>query len=113
MAEGNVIACHSTDAWKSKLEEAKSSGKLVVVDFTAAWCGPCRIISPVYVELSKTYKDVVFLKVDVDELQDVTEEWEVQSMPTFIFIKDGKPIDKIIGARKDELERKVAALASA
>ncbi|XP_057849808.1 thioredoxin H-type [Cryptomeria japonica] len=113
MADGLVVACHSVDTWRSKLQEAKTSGKLVVVDFTATWCGPCRIISPVFVELSKKYTNVVFLKVDVDELQDVTAEWEVQAMPTFIFIKDGKAIDKIVGAKKDELERKVVTLSQA
>ena len=45
-------------------------------------------------------------------LQDVAQEWDVQAMPTFIFIKDGKAVDKVVGAKKDELERKVAALAT-
>jgi len=83
-----------------------------VVDFTATWCGPCRIISPVFVELSKKFSEIVFLKVDVDELRDVAQEWDVEAMPTFIFIKDGKAIDKTVGANKAELERKVAALAA-
>lgn len=84
----------------------------VVVDFTATWCGPCRIISPVFVELSRRFPEIFFLKVDVDELRDVAQEWAVEAMPTFIFIKEGKAVDKVVGARKDELERKVTALAT-
>ncbi len=112
MAEGNVFACHSTEAWRSKLQEATDSKRLVVVDFTATWCGPCRTMSPVFVELSKKFPEIAFLKVDVDQLRDVAQEWDVQAMPTFIFIKDGKAVGKVVGAVKDELERKVAALAT-
>lgn len=85
----------------------------VVVDFTATWCGPCRVISPVFVELSKKFPEIFFLKVDVDELRDVAQEWDVEAMPTFIFIRDGRAVDKVVGAKKDDLERKVAALAAA
>nr|ABK24945.1 unknown [Picea sitchensis]ABK25545.1 unknown [Picea sitchensis] len=112
MAEGNVFACHSTEAWRSKLQEAIDTRRLVVVDFTATWCGPCRVISPVFVELSKKFPEIFFLKVDVDELRDVAQEWDVEAMPTFIFIRDGRAVDKVVGAKKDDLERKVAALAA-
>lgn len=107
-----MFACHSTEAWRSKLQEAIDTKRLVVVDFTATWCGPCRIISPVFVELSKKFSEIFFLKVDVDELRDVAQEWDVEAMPTFIFIKDGKAVDKFVGANKAELERKVTALAT-
>jgi len=66
----------------------------------------------VFVELSKKFPQIFFLKVDVDELRNVAQEWNVQGMPTFIFIKNGKAVDKIVGANKAELERKVAALAT-
>ena len=53
-----------------------------------------------------------FFKVDVDELKDVANEWQVWDMPTFIFIKDGESIDRIVGANKEDLERKVASLST-
>ncbi|XP_068652042.1 thioredoxin H1-like [Aristolochia californica] len=106
-SEGTVIACHSLDAWTKNLEEGADSKKLVVVDFTASWCGPCRFIAPVFVELAKKLPDVIFLKVDVDELRDVAAEWKVEAMPTFIFIKEGKEIDRLVGASKEELQDKI------
>nr|CAB3452165.1 unnamed protein product [Digitaria exilis] len=79
----------------------------VVIDFTASWCGPCRFIAPVFGEFAKKYPHVFFLKVDVDELRDVAEEYNIEGMPTFHFIKDGEKIDLVVGANKDELLTKV------
>jgi thioredoxin 1 len=109
---GRIHIINNSSAWKAKLDEAKSTGKIVVVDFTATWCGPCRLMAPIFTELSKKFENLIFLKVDVDEVQDVTAEWEVRAMPTFLFIKDGKQLDKIVGANKDELERKCSQYAS-
>ncbi len=107
-----MFACHTKEEWRSKLQEAIDTKRLVVVDFTATWCGPCRVIGPVFVELSKKFPQIFFLKVDVDQLRDVAQEWDVEAMPTFIFIKDGKAVDKVVGAKKGDLEKKVAALAT-
>ncbi|KAF8405297.1 hypothetical protein HHK36_010199 [Tetracentron sinense] len=103
-----VIACHNLDEWKENFQKGSDSQKLVVIDFTASWCGPCRIISPVLTDLAKKLPNVIFLKVDVDELQPVAEEWSVEAMPTFIFLKEGKMVDKVVGAKKVELEQTVA-----
>ncbi|XP_062076336.1 thioredoxin H-type-like [Humulus lupulus] len=117
MAEENqVVGCHSKTEWTDHFEKGKESKKLVVVDFTASWCGPCRAITPILTDLAKKTPNVVFLKVDVDELEDVAKEWEIEAMPTLLFLKEGKIVDKIVGAKKDELIDKVAkhsALASA
>jgi len=67
---------------------AAAGGKLVVVDFHATWCGPCKMIAPHLEEMDKTMDDVVFLKVDVDECEDIAEEYKVTAMPTFIFLKN-------------------------
>ncbi|PPD76375.1 hypothetical protein GOBAR_DD26695 [Gossypium barbadense] len=106
--EGQVIACHTVDSWNQQLEMGNESNKLVVVDFTASWCGPCRFISPILVDLAKKLPNVIFLKVDVDELNTVAQEWAIEAMPTFVFLKEGTIIDKVVGARKEELQQKIA-----
>lgn len=75
-----------------------------VVDFTASWCGPCKMIAPFFEELSKTYTSVKFIKVDVDELEDITAEAGVSAMPSFFIYKDGVVVDQLVGAAKDKLE---------
>ncbi|KAK6938883.1 Thioredoxin domain [Dillenia turbinata] len=102
--EGTLIMCHSIDAWNEHLQKANESKKLIVVDFTASWCGPCRFITPILADLAKKMPHVIFLKVDVDELKSVAEDWAVEAMPTFVFLKEGKIVDKVVGAKKDELQ---------
>nr|CAB3452580.1 unnamed protein product [Digitaria exilis] len=105
--EGVVIACHTKEEFYAKMGKAKETKKLVVIDFTASWCGPSRSIAPVFVEFAKKYPHVVFLKVDIDELRDVAEEYEIEGVPTFHFVKGGEKIDIVVGANKDELQTKV------
>ncbi|KAK1362343.1 Thioredoxin domain-containing protein [Heracleum sosnowskyi] len=106
-AEGQVISCHSLDQWNEQLQKGIDSKKLVVVDFTASWCGPCRFIAPVFAEFAKKIPNVLFLKVDVDELAAVAKDWSVEAMPTFIFLKEGKLVDKIVGAKKEDIHQTI------
>ncbi|XP_030446678.1 thioredoxin H-type-like [Syzygium oleosum] len=106
--EGQVVGCHTVEKWKEQLQKGTGSKKLVVVDFTASWCAPCRIMAPVVAELAKKMSNVLFLKVDVDELQSVSVQYEVEAMPTFLLFKEGQVVDKLVGARKDELQELVA-----
>lgn len=112
-SHGNVRIITANQEWEAEILEANTTGKIVVVDFTAAWCGPCKMITPFYSELSEKYPQLVFLKVDVDEMPELSATWDVQAMPTFFFIKDGKQIDKLVGANKPELEKKVISYATA
>ncbi|KAJ4973214.1 hypothetical protein NE237_006388 [Protea cynaroides] len=102
-----IMTFHSSARWKAHFEASKASSKLLVIDFTASWCGPCKFIEPAVIEMANKYTDVDFIKIDVDELMDVALEYGVQAMPTFILIKEGKEVDKVTGARKDELEKKI------
>ncbi|XP_062097839.1 thioredoxin H1-like [Humulus lupulus] len=106
--EGQVIYCHSKNEWDDHFQKGKDSKQLVVVDFTAAWCGPCRIIAPAFDELAKNTPNVLFLKVDIDELLDVSTEWKIRSVPTFLFIKEGKLVDSFSGANKVQIGMLVA-----
>ncbi|CAG8600180.1 10850_t:CDS:2 [Paraglomus brasilianum] len=82
----------------------KSPTKLVVVDFFAHWCGPCKVIAPKVDNLSKTFRHVTFLKVDVDASKDISESEKVTAMPTFKLYKGGQEIAKIVGADYNQLE---------
>ncbi|PKA61794.1 Thioredoxin H4-1 [Apostasia shenzhenica] len=108
---GNVHVISSRGNWDDEISEAKREGKIVVANFSAAWCGPCRMIMPLYADLSLKYPQLVFLAVDVDELPDLSSSWDVHATPTFFFLKDGRQIDKLVGSNKPELEKKVLAFA--
>ncbi|XP_011861687.1 PREDICTED: thioredoxin-2-like [Vollenhovia emeryi] len=103
--EGEVTVIQNSDDLKSKLKDAGNN--LVVIDFFAEWCGPCKMIGPLIEELSKEMKDIVFLKVDVDECEDIAAEYEISSMPTFVFIKEGKVLETFSGANIDKLKNTI------
>jgi thioredoxin 1 len=71
----------------------------VVVDFTAAWCPPCRVMSPILDELAAERPDVRFVKLDVDDNVDTAVRYGVLSMPTFMVFRGGEPVLKLVGAR--------------
>ena len=102
-----VHAVKDMEDFKAQLSAADN--KLVVVDFHATWCGPCKMIAPHLEEMSKSMDDVVFLKVDVDECEDISEEYKVTAMPTFIFLKDGVKVADLMGANVDKLKELVKA----
>lgn len=79
----------------------------VVVDFGAEWCPPCRLLSPMIEKLAKDYKGKVKIgKLNVDENQAIAEKYQVMSIPTLIFFKEGKVVDKLLGAQPEEVIKK-------
>ena len=95
---------------ESKIDSAK--GGLVVVDFWATWCGPCRRIAPFYEDLSRKYEHVLFLKVDADECPDIVEKWMVRAFPSFLFFKDGLKAGEVKGADANGIEQQIQDLGS-
>ena len=70
----------------------------VIVDFWATWCGPCQFMLPIFTRLAKKYRTIRFARVNVDDAQSVTQRYGDYAIPTFIVFKDGKLIDKAVGA---------------
>lgn len=80
---------------------------LVVIDFFADWCGPCKMIAPKFAELSEKYADVGFYKINSDnpDMQDVCQVCKIRSLPTFCFFRGGKFKTSMMGANAEKLEK--------
>ncbi len=88
-----------------------------LLDFWAAWCGPCKIMTPVLKELEEEFKSKIVIKeldVDAAENQELVEKYNIMSVPTYIFMKDGEVVDQVVGAQpKDAMVKKLNALLEA
>ena len=90
------MALQITDA---NFEELVNSGKPMVLDFWAEWCGPCRMVGPIVDELATEYEGKVIIgKIDVDNNDDVVSQFGIRNIPTILFFKDGVVVDKQVGA---------------
>ncbi|MBT4956109.1 MAG: thioredoxin [Nitrosopumilus sp.] len=86
------------DLNNSNFEQTISAENPTLVDFWAEWCGPCKSMHPIFESLAKEYPNVKFARVNVDQNQNISTKFAVQSIPTFIMFKSGKIIDKMMGA---------------
>ncbi|KAG7295261.1 Cytoplasmic thioredoxin isoenzyme 2 [Plutella xylostella] len=100
------MSIHIKDAEDLKTRLSSAGDKLVIIDFMATWCGPCKMIGPKLDEMAAEMADsIVVLKVDVDECEDVAAEYNINSMPTFVFVKSSKKIEEFSGANPDKLKQ--------
>jgi thioredoxin len=95
----------------AEFQDIMKSEKVIVIDFTAKWCGPCKAIAPFFDEFSKTYNEKIeCYKLDVDEMEDIAIDCNISAMPTFQFFKNGLKIDEFTGANAEKLRLKIEKL---
>lgn len=84
---------------KNNFEEIKKNKRLVLIDFYANWCGPCKMLSPIIDQIADEREDVVVAKVDVDKEVELAEKFGVFSIPTLVILKEGEVVHQSAGAR--------------
>jgi thioredoxin 1 len=106
MAQNGKTVTITDDNFQVEIESAEG---LAMIDFWAAWCGPCRMIAPIVEELAAEYEGRLKVgKLDVDANQRVSARFNIRSIPTILFFKDGQVVDQVVGALpKPHLERKI------
>lgn len=101
----------SEKEFNEHLADASKNNKLVIVDFYTAWCGPCKLLAPIFKDVSKQFEDepVTFLKVNCEDLDQLSEKYNITSIPTLVFIVDKTVVHEKQGlVKKDEFEKTVS-----
>ena len=102
----------NVEHWNKVIRDNIEANKLMIIDFYATWCGPCKAIAPQFTKASEKYTDVSFIKVDADKNKQVLEDLNITGLPTFLVVKEKSVIDKLVGgspSRFDELIKKHCA----
>ena len=102
----------ATNVTNENAKEFMATELPIVLDFGAAWCGPCKQLAPIIDELSEEYAGRIAVgKCDIEEADDLTMEYGIRNVPTVIFIKEGKIVDRFVGSKsKGEVKAKFDAL---
>ena len=108
MASDNVLILNE-DNFEQEVEK---SSRLVLVDFWAEWCGPCKMLGPIIDEIADENEgDAVIAKLNVDEERNLARKFRVMSIPSILFFKDGKEVDRMVGVQsKEDLLNKIESL---
>lgn len=96
-----IITIEDTTEFENLLNT--TFNRLLVIDFGASWCGPCKRIEPLIQDLSESMLDITFCKVDIDEVEELVEKFNITSVPTFIFIKNNNLLDRVEGVKYDNI----------
>ncbi|GAV71261.1 Thioredoxin domain-containing protein [Cephalotus follicularis] len=105
--KSRVVKVDSVDSWDFYVTQATTQGCPIVVHFTASWCMPSVAMNPFFEELASSYPDLLFLIVDVDEVKEVATKLDVKAMPTFLLMREGAPVDKLVGANPEEIRKRI------
>lgn len=79
-------------------EEVLKADKKVLIDFYADWCGPCKMLAPIVEEVASEHEDLKVVRINVDNEESIAMNYQIMSIPTLVLIKDGKEVDRVIGA---------------
>ncbi|KAJ8549696.1 hypothetical protein K7X08_033403 [Anisodus acutangulus] len=109
--KSRVVKVNSKESWDFHVNQATIQGCPIVAHFTAVWCIPSVAMNPFMEEFSSMYKNISFLTIDMDDVKEVASKYEVKAMPTFLLLKDGVPVDKVVGANPDEIKKRIHSLA--
>ncbi|KAI3741077.1 hypothetical protein L1987_58744 [Smallanthus sonchifolius] len=105
-----VFKINSSETWDSHLQQSKSHGTPIVAHFTASWCIPSVAMNPFIEELASDFHDIIFLTVDVDDFKEIAKKYEVKAMPTFLLMKGGVVVGRLVGANPDEVKKRIETL---
>ncbi|KAF4806654.1 Thioredoxin-1 [Colletotrichum siamense] len=99
---------------KEEFAETLEKHKLVILDAFATWCGPCKAIAPILANLSNTkeHEGLRFVKIDVDEVPDLSQDLGIRAMPTFLIFKNGEKVEEVVGANPNALTAAVKKFAA-
>ncbi|GLU23190.1 hypothetical protein SLE2022_392150 [Rubroshorea leprosula] len=105
--KSRVVKVDSVESWDFYVGQASNQGCPIVSHFTASWCMPSVAMNPFFEELALAYPDVLFITVDVDEVKEVATRLEVKAMPTFVIMRGGAVVDKVVGANTEEIKKRI------
>jgi len=101
-----IVKIHSAEEFNQL--KADFPEKILIIDFWAVWCSPCMMFAPVFENLQRElYQEFIFVKINVDEVGSIAQEYQITGIPTTLFIKSDKVIHKVVGAVNEEHLRRV------